>query len=131
MRLIIDTNAYAELAKGNAHIRKLLENADEIVVSAVVLGVLYAGFKLGSRKTENIQVLSEFLKTPGVAIIPIDSAIAERYGELIGVLKDNGTPIPTNDVWIAATALETGGRILTSDSHFHQPPGLMMVLRLR
>lgn len=128
MRLIIDTNVYAALARGNTHIRSLLEAADRIEVSTIVLGELYAGFRLGSKRTENIRLLSEFLNVPGVDVIQISAAIAERYGELIGVLKDSGTPIPTNDVWIAATALETGSRMLTFDTHFHQVPGLMMVL---
>ena len=128
MRLIIDTNAYTALAAGNPHVRNLLEHAEEIVVSAVVLGELHAGFRGGSRRTENARRLSEFLKAPGVSTIPIDSSIAERYGELIRVLKDNGTPIPTNDVWIAATALETGTRMVTFDAHFKMVPGLMTVL---
>ena len=128
MRVLVDTNAYAELARGNAHIRALLENVDGIVVSAIVLGELFAGFRLGSKRAENAQRLNEFLRTPGVAVVPVDTGIAERYGELVGILKKNGTPIPTNDVWISATALETGSRMLTFDSHFHQVPGLMMVL---
>lgn len=128
MKYAIDTNIYAELAKGNEHIRLLLETVDEIVVSTVVLGELHAGFRLGSKRSQNLDSLTEFLQARGVVVIPPDELIAERYGELIGTLKENGTPIPTNDVWIAATAMETASRMLTLDSHYGHVPGLMMVL---
>lgn len=128
MKIIIDTNAYAELAKGNTHILALMQTADQIVVSTIVMGELYAGFRLGAKRLQNVRRLDEFLKTPGVVTVAPDSSIAERYGELIGLLKENGTPIPTNDVWIAATAFETAARVLTFDSHYRAVPGLMTVL---
>lgn len=128
MRLIIDTNAYAELARGNPHVRALLEHADEIVVSAIVMGELHAGFRGGSRRQENERQLREFLAAPGVHTISVDESIAERYGEVVRILKAQGTPIPTNGVWIAATALETGCRVLSLDTHFQQVPGLMMAM---
>ena len=128
MRLLVDTNAYAELAKGNSHVRLLLQSADEIVMSTVVMGELYAGFKFGWRWSENARQLREFLDTPGVEVTAPDAMIAERYGELIRVLKKKGTPIPANDIWIAATALETASRVVTFDTHFQHVPGLMMAL---
>lgn len=127
MNLSIDTNAYSELAKGNTHIRGLLEVADYVLVSSIVLGELHAGFALGSRRKANIGRLNEFVNATGVSIVAIDSTIAERYGELISILRKNGTPIPTNDVWIAATALETGSRLLSLDTHFQSVPGLMLL----
>ena len=128
MKLLVDTNAYSELAKGNAHVRELLENADEIVMSTVVMGELYAGFRLGSRSSEKSRQLREFLDTPGVEVTAPGAIIAERYGELVRVLRQNGTPIPTNDMWIAATALETASRVVTFDSHYQHVPGLMVAL---
>ncbi len=128
MRYAIDTNVYAELVRGNARIRALLEAVDEILISTVVLGELHAGFRLGNRKFQNARTLTEFLRTPGVSVVPPNEAVAERYGDLIGTLKENGTPIPTNDVWISATALETASRMLTFDAHYRSVPGLMMVL---
>ncbi len=128
MRLLIDTNVYAQLGKGNTHMRSLVQSADEIVVSSIVLGELHAGFGLGSKRAKNIKELDEFLRQPGVKIVAPDKIIAERYGELIRVLKKNGTPIPTNDVWIAATALETAGRMLSFDTHFGIVPGLFNII---
>jgi len=127
MRTCIDTNIYSALKRGDAKIVGLLENADEVYISSIVLGELYAGFRMGSRLMENIKELKEFIGQPGIYIIDINESIAERYGSLIKILKENGTPIPTNDIWIAAAALENGARIATSDTHFQLVPGLMIV----
>ena len=125
MRICIDTNIYSALKSGDPDIIELLENADEVYIPAIVLGELYAGFQMGHKLKYNIKDLKDFIEQPGVYIIDIDDPIAERYGILIKTLKKNGTPIPTNDVWIAATALEKGARIATYDAHFQAIPGLM------
>ena len=98
-----------------------------IHVPTVVLGELFAGFRLGSRYGENCLELEEFLELPGVRIAPPDRDVAERYGLLVAELRQQGKPIPTNDVWIAATALEAGARLLSCDTHFHHVPGLMVI----
>ena len=128
MRVLIDTNAYSELARGNTRIRSIIENASEVLVSAVVLGELHTGFALGSKELENNQRLAAFLKLPGIHVIDVNRAIAERYGATIVSLRKLGTPLPTNDIWIAATGLETGSRVLTFDAHFDHIPGVMRVL---
>jgi len=127
MKICIDTNIYSAFKKGNPNISELLETTDEIYVPAIVMGELYAGFQLGARLRDNTKDLKEFIEQPGIYIIDINDSIAERYGALIKILKDNGTPIPTNDIWIAATALEHGARIATFDSHFKLIPGLMTI----
>ena len=128
MRVLIDTNAYVELGKRNTHIRTILEAAHEIIVSTIVLGELYSGFSLGSKKEQNIREIEEFLGQPGVIVVAPSKDVAERYGEVFRILKKNGTPIPTNDIWIAATALETASRILSFDTHFALVPGIFSVL---
>jgi tRNA(fMet)-specific endonuclease VapC len=127
MGICIDTNIYSALKRGAAEVVGLLENADEVYISSIVLGELYAGFQMGSRLKDNIKELKEFIGQPGIYIIDINESIAERYGSLIKILKENGTPIPTNDIWIAAAALENGARIATFDIHFHLVPGLMII----
>jgi tRNA(fMet)-specific endonuclease VapC len=127
MKICIDTNIYSAFKKGNPKIRELLENTDEIYIPSIVMGELYAGFQLGTKLRDNIKDLKEFIEQPGIYVIDINDSIAERYGALIKILKDNGTPIPTNDIWIAATALENGGRIATFDIHFKSIPGLMTI----
>jgi predicted nucleic acid-binding protein len=127
MRVCLDTNAYSRLMGGHVPLTQLLESCEEVLLSATVLGELHAGFELGSRRETNRRQLGEFLALPGVETIPVTTDIAERYGILISQLTRQGTPISTNDIWIAAAALETGSRLVTYDSHFRHVPGLIVL----
>ena len=127
MRVCMDTNAYSRLMGGHAPVARLLEPASEVLVPATVLGELHAGFERGVRRDVNRRQLAEFLALPGVDLIAVTAGIAERYGILVGQLTRKGTPIPTNDIWIAAAALETGTRLLTYDAHFEHIPGLIVL----
>lgn len=125
MKICIDTSAYSTFMLGDRAIKELLESADRVLVPSVVLGELYAGFYMGHRTKTNIEELNGFLERPGITTVLIDPSIAERYGLLVKALKEAGTPIPTNDVWIAAVAFESGARLLTRDRHFKSIPGLL------
>jgi|694.fasta_scaffold114581_4 predicted nucleic acid-binding protein len=127
MRVCLDTNAFSRLMGGHVPLTQLLESCEEVLLSATVLGELHAGFELGSRRETNRRQLGEFLALPGVETIPVTTDIAERYGILISQLTRQGTPISTNDIWIAAAALETGSRLVTYDSHFRHVPGLIVL----
>ena len=124
MRICLDTNAYSAFKRGDAGIVDLVETADEVAVPSVVLGELFAGFRMGSRVRRNVAELEEFLRRPGVSVATVTKAVAERYGMLVSKLKQQGTPIPTNDVWIAAVALERGEQLVTLDAHFDNIPGV-------
>ena len=125
MRLCLDTNAYSALAKGNPAVTALVEEAEEIVVPATVFGELTFGFLNGTRLSENEKNLDRFLAEDGVVFQPVTRDIAERYGYVKAALRKNGTPIPENDIWIAATALETGARLVSYDHHFAFVGGLI------
>lgn len=127
MRLAIDTNAYTALMAGHKRVLELLETADEIVVPAVVAGELMAGFLIGTRTEANVAELRSFLDRPGVSIKTVDIEAAERYGALVRNLRAAGTPIPTNDLWIAATALAAGAALLTRDRRFETIAGLFVL----
>ena len=127
MRVCLDTNAYSMLMRHRAGLQRCLEEAELIHVPVIVLGELYAGFCLGSRCAENSSDLEAFLQLPGVRITPPDEEVAERYGYLVRDLQQQGTPIPTNDLWIAATALEAGARLVSYDTHFQHVPGLIVI----
>ncbi|MFM8735369.1 MAG: type II toxin-antitoxin system VapC family toxin [Pirellulales bacterium] len=126
IRLCLDTSGYSRLMRGHPPLQKRLEEADEILLPATVLGELHAGFLAGTRPEENIAVLAEFRRQPGVAAIDITDNVAERYGAVVADLRRLGRPIPTHDIWIAAAALEHGGRIVAYDDHFAQVPGLLV-----
>ena len=127
MRLCLDTNAYSRLMGGHAPLTQMLESATKVLLPATVLGELHAGFEMGSRRETNRLQLSEFLALPGVETVPVTGDIAERYGLLVSQLTRQGTPIPTNDIWIAATVLESGARLVSYDPHFDHIPGLIIL----
>ncbi len=119
-RLMIDTSAYSALTRGHAEIAWTIQTAEEVYVSPVVLGELYSGFRGGDRLSVNQQALRKFLATPGVVVAQIGTETALFYAEICGYLKETGSPIPTNDMWIAAGAMEHGLRVITTDAHFRR-----------
>ena len=123
-RLVLDTSAYTRLRAGEERVLDLVADAEVVLVPVTVLGELEAGFRLGGRVKENRTALAEFLDEPFVDVLPTTPEIARRYGELFAALRAAGTPIPINDVWIAAAALDSGGHLLTFDRHFERVPAL-------
>lgn len=118
LRLVLDTSAYSHFRAGDARVLDLIARAEVVLISTVVLGELEAGFLLGRREKENRTLLADFLAEPFVSIRQVTPAIARFYGRVFTELRRAGTPIPINDIWIAATALDCGGHLLTFDSDF-------------
>jgi len=127
MKLSLDTNTYSAFKSGNLELMRILEDADELLIPATVLGELYSGFQIGNLTEKNLMELNTFLSKPGVSIIAVTNEIAFRYGYIIKTLRKKGTPIPTNDIWIAASTMETGSILLTGNKHFNHVPGLMVL----
>jgi predicted nucleic acid-binding protein len=126
IRLCLDTSAYSRLMRGQPKLQERLEAADQILLPVTVLGEVYSGFQGGSRLAENLSLLAAFRSQPGVVIVDTTDNVAQRYAAIVATLKLQGTPIPTNDIWIAAAALENGGRMVAYDSHFTAVPGLIV-----
>jgi predicted nucleic acid-binding protein len=122
--ILLDTNAYSALKKGNADAIEVVQVAENMAISVVVLGELLAGFRIGSRLKANVQELQELLALPGVYVLPIESATADHYASIYEELRRVGRPIPTNDIWIAATALQHRLTLFTYDDHFSHVPQL-------
>ncbi|MEO1303125.1 MAG: type II toxin-antitoxin system VapC family toxin [Myxococcota bacterium] len=114
----LDTSAYSHLRRGDERVFDALARAKTIVLPAVVVGELHVGFQLGTRALENLNVLQEFIAEFQVTVLSVNSQVARRYGELFAKLRHAGTPIPTNDIWIAATVIESSAQLLTFDSDF-------------
>jgi predicted nucleic acid-binding protein len=121
-RYCLDTVAYSHFKRGEARVTKLLDSAEWIGVPAIVIGELCAGFAKGSRFQKNLEELDEFLALPIVETLPVDRQTAEMFGEIIDALRRKGRPIPSNDVWIAATCARAGATLLTWDAHFRFIP---------
>lgn len=117
-RYCLDTSAYTHFRRGAAEIVRLLDEAEWIGVPAVTLGELRSGFLLGLRREENESDLLEFLNSPVVEELPVEGEVSHHYAAIVADLRRAGTPLPTNDLWIAATAVRHGALVLTYDRHF-------------
>lgn len=125
-RLLIDTIAYSRLLAGDPNVREALEQADVVYVSVFVLAELYVGFKGGSKEPRNRRLLRRFVSRPTVRILSATHETAEVFAAVKHSLRRAGTPLPLNDVWIAAHAIETGAVLATFDAHFRKVPGLRL-----
>ena len=123
-RLVLDTSAYSHFRAGHPDVLDRLAQATTVVLPVTVIGELEAAFQLGRRAVENRVALAEFLDEPFVTVWPTTTAVAGHYGRLFAALKNAGTPIPVNDVWIAAACFDCVGRLVTFDGDFTRIPGL-------
>ena len=124
--ILLDTNAYARFMAGDERVLDVLAVAETVHLSTVVLGELFAGFRGGNRLQENRIQLTMFLQKTTVRTLEVSTETAEVFGQVKDTLKRSGTPIPMNDVWIAAQAIETGSVIVSFDEHFRMVPGLRL-----
>ena len=118
MRILLDTNAYVALRKGHRQTAREVCSAPELLISTVVAGELLFGFQNGSRPEENRSLWEEFLESPFVLVRDVTLATAPYFASVSTHLRRQGTPIPTNDIWIAAQCFEFGARLLSFDGHF-------------
>lgn len=127
MRVALDTNRYRDLCLGDAAVVALLEQAEEVLVPFVVVAELKAGFAVGKKGLENERVLRRFLAKPGVGVLFATEATLRCYAELYRQLRQQGTPVPTNDLWIAALVVEHGLPLCSRDAHFRHLPQISLV----
>jgi predicted nucleic acid-binding protein len=117
-RFCLDTSAYSHFKRGEARVVDLIDSAEWLGIPSIVLGELWTGFLLGGSVERNRGELLEFLAQPVVHEIPVDHDVARIYAEIAVALRQAGTPLPTNDIWIAAAASSVGATVLTYDEHF-------------
>ena len=123
--ILLDTNAYSAILRNKGEfVLDAIDEVEKLFFSVVVIGELYAGFRDDSRYRENVGTLKEFLSDSIVTVADVNEETAEIFGELKSVLKKQGTPIPLNDIWIAAQCVELGAVLVTLDKHFSNIPGL-------
>ena len=124
-KVLIDTNIYSLAMRGDTEIVGVLRKIDRIGFSAVSVGELFSGFKGGSREFKNREELEIFLDSPRVVVHAIDVETADFYATILDNLRAAGTPIPTNDIWIAAVTFQHGYQLFSRDQHFQLVPGLV------
>jgi tRNA(fMet)-specific endonuclease VapC len=121
---IIDTNVYSGFLCGEPGSVKALRSAHEIHLPLIVLAELLAGFAAGTRVQRNRHQLAQFMASPRVHLMKPDEKTAQLYADVYGDLRRRGTPIPTNDLWIAALARQHRLPLLSFDAHFRAVQGL-------
>jgi predicted nucleic acid-binding protein len=129
--LLLDTNAYTALMLGDADTLEVLAHASRLLMNGVVLGELLGGFAAGTREANNRALLAKFLDSPRVELLAVTAVTAAAYALVYCSLRRKGQPVPSNDLWIAATAVERGAALLTRDSHFAHVEGLRAGRRLQ
>lgn len=127
LRLALDTNRYTDLCRGTEPVVQTVEFADEVWLPFIVLGELRAGFAVGSQGLRNEAVLRRFLLKSGVAVLYADEQTSHHYAAVYRQLRKQGTPIPANDMWIAALVLQHSLVLYARDTHFDALPQLTRV----
>ena len=126
MRVLLDTSAYSRLERGDEQVADLVRKSEEVIFSAIVVGELLGGFRRGRYFQQNLETLHSFLDSQHVRIADVGMTTADRYSRIATALRAKGRPIPTNDMWIAAHAMETGAELVSADKHFEQVDGIAL-----
>lgn len=127
MRLVLDTNTYRLVMEGQHEAVRIIRTCDEVLMPVPVIAELRYGFLNGTKGRQNEAFLTRFLDAPRVEILVCDEDTTRHFATLKVQLKQRGTPIPINDVWIAALVLQHGGVLYTRDTDFDRLPQLPRV----
>ncbi len=124
--LLLDANAIISLFDGSdPDLERVLCDAEELVVRVGAYAEVVAGTESGTKRARaTVDALSTLMSMPNTRLLPVSEATVRYYSKTYNLLKKNGTPIPTNDIWIAASTLEAGGVLFTHDRHFLKVPML-------
>ena len=123
----LDTNRLSDLFRGDTELASFLETVDTVYIPLVVLAEIKAGFYSGNQQNRNAGILRGFLAQPAVRVVCPGVETAEHYARIFAKLRQAGTPVPDNDLWIAALAFEHGFALITRDRHFLSIPGLRVL----
>ena len=127
-RIMLDTNVLIALFKGDQQVADIVSTYDRVLIPTVVLGEFKAGLALDVRQGHLLrQTLNQFLDAPAVEVVSITERTTETYALVYKVLKEKGTPIPQNDLWIAAMALDSAVELYSRDRHFLEIPLLKLM----
>ncbi len=122
MNVLIDTNAYRDFMRGQSARVQIFRTAETLQLPLIVLAELRAGFAVGRQESSNAANLDRFLNSPRVSILSPDEQTTYHYAQIYQQLRRKSTPIPTNDLWIAALAVQHHMVLCSSDTHFQQLP---------
>jgi tRNA(fMet)-specific endonuclease VapC len=123
-RYLLDTNIVIAVFAQDTNVQQHLNQASEIFVSSIVLGELYYGARKSGRAAANVQRVEEFAASSAVLVCDVETA--QHYGMIKNALRGTGRPLPENDIWVAALAIQHGLVLVSRDAHFNEVDGLAM-----
>ena len=124
-RLLLDTSFVVDLFHGDAAAQRRTAGAEEVFLAAIALGELYYGAERSNRRSEVLAQVE--ILAAAVTLLPCDVETARTYGAIKQRLRSKGKPLPENDIWIAAHAMESGADLLSFDRHFGQVDGIAWI----
>ena len=124
LRLVLDSNALISLFDDSDDgVKKALMKASEVLIPIVAYAEVITGAENRTKRAvATLEAMDTLLRMPGTRVVPATTETARQYSRVYNLLKRNGTKIPTNDIWVAATVLETGGTLYSADGHFEHVP---------
>lgn len=125
-KFLLDTNIIIALFAKDENVLAQLKSADEVFIPSIVLGELYYGANKSSRSQVNLARIDEFAAKNQV--LAADGETARHYGEIKNALHAKGTPIPENDIWIAALSHQYRYMLVTQDNHFREVEGIETII---
>jgi len=128
VKIMLDTTAYVGFKRNDTETVDVILQAERILFSPVVIGELMFGFRSGTRFKRNMTDLKSFLEHDAVRLVEIGKITSDRYSRIAAQLKQQGTPIPSNDLWIAAQSMEHGAELITFDQHFRRISGVVCTI---
>jgi len=126
VKLLLDTSAYSAFNRGDARLKSYFQSTNTLILPLIVIGELRAGFAVGSRQRTNERLLQRFIDSPNVEIVPLSMATTQHFAAIYSELRRQGTPIGTNDIWIASLSREHSLELLTLDKDFKNIQGLSL-----
>ena len=115
---MLDSSAYSMLMRGDGHVGDVVRTAGQVVIPAVVVSELLYGFRQGQTAEKRTAQIRSFLDRPYVSIVPAGPVTADRYSRIMESLRARGIRVPTNRVWVAAHAMESGADLVSADRHY-------------
>jgi len=122
MRIALDTNRYTDFVRNDFAVVKILSYASKVFIPFAVLAELRAAFAGGSRSQANEAILTKILASPRVEVLYPDQETTHHYAAIYQQLRRQGTPIPSNDIWISALVVQYGLVLYARDHHFDHLP---------
>lgn len=122
MRILLDTSRYRDFSEGDKETLDVIQHAARLYIPFIVVAELRSGFLCGKKGRENEKYLTMFLNSERVDMLYPEENTTHHYAQIFAQLRMQGTPIPTNDIWIAALAVQHDLLLLSRDAHFDKLP---------